>query len=195
MDQVVTRALSEALLYGFPIEFRVERGRVKLRYKGKATHYVVLELRDLSDKVTGVGLALPGLETFHVKIAEIGEGEPRLLWEDLPRAIGLDKNFLGWGETDLWTIRFKLRRQLRQATNMPEALRELEGLGLDVLTTPEELEYAVGRGEAIAFWYTPSFQRVDFAMELQERLGLVRWGELVLGVKEWARRSGLSALM
>ncbi|MCS7107578.1 MAG: hypothetical protein NZ902_05710 [Acidilobaceae archaeon] len=187
------KALSRALLYGFPIDFQVDRGKVRIAYKGRAARYVILELRDPLGNVTGVGLAVAGLENFHVKIAEVGEGEPRILWEELPRAIGLDKNFMGWGETDLWTIRFRLREKLRRAANPPAILSQLERLGLAVLTTPEELEYAVGTEEAIALWFTPTFQRIDFAMELQEKLGLVRWGELTEGVKEWARRLGLSA--
>ncbi|MCX8196445.1 MAG: hypothetical protein N3F67_05170 [Acidilobaceae archaeon] len=188
VEEVVSRALSQALLYGFPIEFKVSGSVVTIRYKGRGVQYVVLELRDLSGKPSGVGLAVPGLEQFHVKIAELGEDGAKVLWEELPKAIALDKKFMGWGETDLWIIRFKLRGQLREAKDPPEPLRELLGLGLKAYTSPEQLEYAVGSEGVIGLWYTPMTSRVDFAMEIQERMGLFRWGEALRGAREWVER-------
>lgn len=187
LREIARSALLSAVRYGFPLEFSFEEGYVVLIYKGRRTRYKVLELRELSGGVSGVGFALPGFEAYSARIAEV-TGPPgsgfSLVFENIPAAVGLDLHFIPPAETDIWVRRFKLASRLIRAENPPEPLNKLHSLSLEVWSTPDGIDYLAKRGDTIGLWYIPFFKRVDFAMEIQEKLGLYRWGDTAREVRK-----------
>ncbi|MEM0087484.1 MAG: hypothetical protein QXK85_00785 [Thermofilum sp.] len=179
LEEIARRALFSAVRYGFPLEFSVERGYVRLSYRGRVARYRVLELLDPSGRVSGIGFALPGLEAYSIRVAEaaaLPEQEFSLVFENIPAAVGLDVRFMSPAETDIWVRRFKLAGKLARVESPPEPLEKLRSLGLEVWATPDGIDYAVGKEGVVGLWYIPLFNRTDFAMEVQEKLGVHRWG-------------------
>lgn len=187
LGEIARRALLAAVGYGFPVEFTVEKGYVQLTYRGRRTRYKVLELYDPSGRVSGVGFAVPGLEAHSVRVAEAAGDDSRifsLVLENIPAAIGLDAYFIPPAETDIWVRRFELAGRLKRVEAPPEPLSRLPSLGFEVWATPDELEYAVSLEGVVGLWYVPLFRRVDFAMEIQEKLGVRQWGAAAVEVKK-----------
>lgn len=154
--------------------------------------YRIVELRGLRGELTGLALAIPGLEAFSVKIVSFSRSGAEIVWENLPLAVGLDRDFMSPAETDIWLKRFKSRGELEALEKAPESFTELREVGFDIYSTRDRLDYAVGEGDVIALWYNSLTGRIDLAMEIQEKMGLHRWGEKLEAVKQWARKLELS---
>ncbi|MEM0340456.1 MAG: hypothetical protein QXN05_04305 [Acidilobaceae archaeon] len=184
----VEEALRDAVLYGLPIEYRVSGKMVFLKSGSKKVVYKVLELRDLNGKLSGFALAIPGLEAFSVKIISLSEEGFQIVWENIPLAVGLDRNFMSPAETDIWLRRFKLKDHLKELRELPEELTELKELGFTILSARDLLDYAVREERAVALWFNFLTKRVDLAMEVQDKMGLYKWGEKLEAVRKWIEK-------